>query len=283
LEGWRKLKEWRRTLKNGCRSVGQAAKGGGRDKEKHIKQAVRNYLHAARRMSGKLHDSEGRLQSEISLAGMSKYLQLKDFLKLLDKHIDLLERRVLKGEKIPHEEKIFSIFERYTEWINKGKLYPSVELGKKVLITTDGNGLIVDYQVMENLSDSESVDELIKRMSLKYEKISSWSFDKGFYSKGNKDKLSKVVENPVLPKRGRLSQKEREEETCKVFKKFRNGHSAIESNINELEHCGLDRCPDRGYHHFKRYIAIGVTACNLKKIGKELLIQDKQSQYKKAA
>ncbi len=25
-------------------------------------------------------------------------------------------------------------------------------------------------------------------------------------------------------------------------------------NINELEHRGLDRCPDRGFRHFERYI-----------------------------
>jgi hypothetical protein len=27
----------------------------------------------------------------------------------------------MEGEKIPHEEKVFSIFEGHTEWISKGK------------------------------------------------------------------------------------------------------------------------------------------------------------------
>ncbi len=35
--------------------------------------------------------------------------------------IDLIKRRVLQDEKIPHEDKIFSIFEPHTEWISKGK------------------------------------------------------------------------------------------------------------------------------------------------------------------
>jgi len=39
----------------------------------------------------------------------------------LNKHIDLVERRVLQGEKIPHEEKMFSIFEPDVEWLQKGK------------------------------------------------------------------------------------------------------------------------------------------------------------------
>ena len=52
---------------------------------------------------------------------------------------------------------------------------------------------------------------------------------------------------------------------------MKNKHSAIESNINELEHRGLDRCPDRGYLHYTTYIALGVCAYNLKKIGKKIL------------
>ncbi len=54
----------------------------------------------------------------------------------------------------------------------------------------------------------------------------------------------------------------------------------MESNINELEHKGLDRCPDRGFHGFKRYIGIGITAYNLHRIGKELLKQEVEKQKK---
>jgi IS5 family transposase len=69
---------------------------------------------------------------------------LDHYKKLIIKHIDLLDRRIIQGEKIPHEEKLFSIFEPYTERVNKGKRRPSVELGKKVSITTDQFHLIVD-------------------------------------------------------------------------------------------------------------------------------------------
>jgi hypothetical protein len=41
---------------------------------------------------------------------------------MLKKHIGLVEKRILKGENIPHDEKMFSIFETYTEWIKKGKV-----------------------------------------------------------------------------------------------------------------------------------------------------------------
>ncbi len=86
----------------------------------------------------------------------------------LDKFIDHLDRRILKGEKIPHEEKVFSIFEEYTEWIKKGKMHPNVELGKKAAITTDQFNLIVDYRVMEEQSDSEMVKPIAEDMTVKY-------------------------------------------------------------------------------------------------------------------
>jgi len=38
-----------------------------------------------------------------------------------------------------------------------------------------------------------------------------------------------------------------------------------------LEHRGLDRCPDKSYNSFKRYVGIAVAGYNLHKIGKELL------------
>ena len=97
----------------------------------------------------------------------------------------MLERRIIKGEKIPHNEKTFFICEQYTEWIIKEKMRPNVELGQKTTITTDQFNLIVDYQVMEHQSDSEIVPELTERLSCKYS-ISSWSFDKGFWHKNNK-------------------------------------------------------------------------------------------------
>ncbi|MCK5198075.1 MAG: ISNCY family transposase [Spirochaetales bacterium] len=282
LKGWRKYKQWRRLLKNGSRSVGMASKGGGKNKEVRVKRAVKEYLDGARRMSVKLHESKESLP-QITLKDIAMSIMLDNFLQLMDKHIDLLERRILKGEKIPHEEKIFSIFESYTEWITKGKLYPSVELGKKVLITTNQDNLIVDYLVMDHLSDSESVIVLCDRLTKKIKTIKSWSFDKGFYSKKNKEYLANVVENLIMPKRGKRNTTETEEETAKPFKVWRNKHSAVESNINELEHCGLDRCPDRGYENYQRYIALGVTAYNLRRIGKQLLIQDAAIKLKQSA
>ena len=78
-----------------------------------------------------------------------------------------------------------------------------------------------------------------------------------------------------MPKLGKRNKKEKLEEKSPSFKKYKNQHSTIESNINELEHRGLDRCPDRGMHHYTRYISLGICAYNLKKIGRHILEQER--------
>ena len=124
---------------------------------------------------------------------------------------------------------------------------------------------------MDDQQDRDVVVEIADAMLNKYKRISSMSFDKGHWRAENKALLELEIPNVVLPKLGKLNAKEKELENDKKFKHLKNKHSAIESNINELEHRGLDRCPDRSYFHYRTYIALGVCAYNLKKIGKKIL------------
>ena len=64
-----------------------------------------------------------------------------------------------------------------------------------------------------------------------------------------------------------------ERERAPRWLKLKDKHSEVESNINSLEQHGLDRCPDKGLHGYKRYAGLGVLAYNLHRIGKGLLEQ----------
>jgi hypothetical protein len=267
VKGWRKIHDWYRRMKNAMRAVGKVSSSGGRNKEDRIKEAVYYYLSMARELHNKLEKTELPIKDKMD-AGLSSGLFV--YLDYLARFIDQLDRRVLKGERIGHEEKVFSIFEEYTEWVTKGKLHPNVELGKKLSITTDQYHLIVDYRIMENQSDSEVVKPIVEDLTEKYN-IRSWSFDKGYWHKDNKALLEEHVERVVMPKKGKPNKQEKEEEDHRQFKLLRNKHSAVESNINELENRGLDRCPDRGYMHFKRYVGLAISAYNLRRIGQELI------------
>jgi len=93
-----------------------------------------------------------------------------------------------------------------------------------------------------------------KKKQYPAEKIKSHSFDKGFWSRDNLATPQQAdMEQVVLPKRGRHNKEDKERQGESWFKKLRNAHSAVESNINMLEHHGLYRCMDKGLHRFKRY------------------------------
>ncbi len=278
VKSWRKIKNWNYEMKGLMRELGKASSSGGKNKQNRLAAATKRYLRKANMLLKKLND-ELPLFPQNDIEDIALIITLEYFITLMEKHIDLVDRRLLKNEKIPHEEKLFSIFETYTEWVKKGKMNPNVELGKKLSITTDQYNLIVDYQLMYNEQDRDIVIGLADRLLSKY-KISSWSFDKGYWRKENKELLQLEVPKVVMPKLGRRNKTEEAEESSHSFKRLKNKHSAIESNINELEHRGLDRCSDRGLFHYKRYVSLGVCAYNLKKIGREILKQEKLRQEK---
>jgi hypothetical protein len=272
IAGWRKRKDWFRELKSLMRQLGKACSSGGKNKEKRMQEAAANYLQKSDLLWKKIQESLPELPV-LDASDLSTVIMLEYYHSLMKTHIDLVKRRLLKGESIPHEEKMFSIFETYTEWITKGKLRPNVELGKKVNITTDQYQLIVDYQTMDHKSDSDVVISLADRLTPVFN-IGSWSFDKGYWHPDNRALLEMVIPDVIMPKKGKCNQKESDKEHQKTFKTLRKKHSAVESNIHSLETRGLSRCPDRGKTHFTRYVAWAVCSYNLCCIGRKL-----QSEY----
>ncbi len=69
--------------------------------------------------------------------------EIEGFLSHARRQIEQVDRRLLKGETIPHEEKVFSIFEPHTRWISKGKAGCPVELGVPVCILEDEHGFVL--------------------------------------------------------------------------------------------------------------------------------------------
>ncbi len=192
---------------------------------------------------------------------------LETYITHAERQIDHIQRRVIDGEKIPHDEKVFSIFEPHTEWISKGKAGVPVELGLKICVLEDQYGFVLHHKVMEHLSDNEVAISIIKEALKRFPDLYSCSFDKGFHSPLNQEKLKELLEHVVLPKKGRRSQSEFNRENAEEFIKAKNAHSAVESCINALEVHGLDKCPDHGIDGFKLYTALAVVARNIQKLG----------------
>ena len=284
LTGWRKIKYIRKTIKGTFRATShQVFKG---KKEEQKKQSVKQYLLQARTLVDRCEDiiKNCSVATASATTTIALLTSLEHYKKYAVKFIDLTERRLIKDEVIPAAEKIYSIFEPHTEWISKGKLNRKVELGHLLLITTDQHQFIVDYKIMENEKDPVQIESLTHRIQQNFagRKIYSHSFDKGFSSKDNLQTLQQAnIEQVILPKKGKLNKEEKERESTKQFKQLRYAHSAIESNINMLEHHGLNRCADKGLHGYKRYAGLSVLAYNLHILGNCLIEQEKQKEEKR--
>jgi hypothetical protein len=242
--GWRKIEYWRKKLKKLMLKLSRATADKSKNRTERIKKATVEYLHTARSLSTKLNNVNQLNPLDLVESIMIK--QLEYFREMLDKHIDLVDRRLLNDEKIPHEEKIFSIFEPWVEWICKGKAHKPVELGKRTCIASDQWNFIVDWWVADHQQDNQLLLPVIDRIREHFKHLSQCSCDKGFYSKIDIQIMELFDIKAIIPKKGKRSLADIQRENDPDFIKAKRTHSAVESNINELEHRGLDRCPDKG-------------------------------------
>ncbi len=196
-----------------------------------------------------------------------KLMNIEYYLGHAVRQIDHVERRLLKGETIPQDEKVFSIFESHTRWISKGKAGTPVELGVPVCVLEDNHGFILHHEVMWQGSDVDYAQPMIRETQARFPELRWCSFDRGFHSPENRLVLDELLDHNVLPRKGYLSKAGRAREQDPVFVAMRRQHPAIESAINNLEHRGLDRVRAFGADGFARVVALSIVAFNIHRIG----------------
>lgn len=234
-----------------------------------IKDAHQEYIKLAQTYLDKAQATVNAIKdtATLKIPDLPLIASIADFVVHADRQIDQIRRRVLQGEKIPHEEKVFSLFEPHTEWIVKGKAGVPMELGLRVCILEDQYQFILHHRVMEKETDDKVAIPMIQETKARFPELNRCSFDKGFHSKENQEGLSEELDVVALPRKGKLSKQAREIEKSEEFINAHDKHSAVESAINALEVHGLDTCPDHGIYGFKRYTALAVVAKNLDRIG----------------
>lgn len=131
--------------------------------------------------------------------------------------------------------------------------------------------------VMENKTDDQVAVQITRETKERFPALKSCSYDKGFHSPQNQQDLRKELDFVVLPKKGKRNSEEQAHEASEQFGELRRKHSAVESAINALEYCGLDRCRDYGLEGFKRYVAMVIVARNIHRLG---CILQKQEQVR---
>jgi IS5 family transposase len=246
----------------------------------------RNYVDVCRGFVSRVEQTICILR-ELGLLSVTQDFRLgaiQEYIAHAERQIDQIVRRVVLDEKIPHKEKVFSIFEPHTEWISKGKAGVPQELGLRVCVLKDQYGFVLHHQVMQQQTDDKVAVEMVQGAKDRFGNLIGCSFDKGFYTPDNRAKLHGILDQVVLPKKGRLSAKDKESEQSEEFMESRRKHSAVESSINALENHGLDRCLDHGIDGFRRYVALSVLARNIQIMGHAIQQKEmKRHRRRKAA
>jgi IS5 family transposase len=272
IDGWRQAPYLLRKVKRLFRAVQKS-----REQEKEKKKTsasclaiTRSYIETAGPLFERARESckpYRRCCDPIIEAKVEQLLQFCDDGRTL---IDQIGRRCFKGETIPQEEKLFSLFERHTEWISKGKAGITQELGLRVAVVECSSGFVLHHRVMEQETDEEIAVPIIKDTKVRFKSLQACSFDKGFHSPENQERLAKLLAFCVLPRKGKLDSEQRNYESTGSFKALRRAHAAVESGINALENHGLDRVVDYGLDGFERYVALSVVARNIQLLGCKL-------------
>ncbi|MCF8129817.1 MAG: ISNCY family transposase [Deltaproteobacteria bacterium] len=198
---------------------------------------------------------------------------MKDFEELIplaEKVIDQTTRRILHDEKVPAQEKIFSIFEPHTDIIIKDRR--DEYYGHKVCLTGGASNFISDCLIVDgNPADSTLTCQMLDRHDEIYGRYPlNAALDGGFASKANLEAAkSRDIKNVCFAKKRGL----KEEDMCQsrwVYKRLRRFRAGIESGISWLKRSfGFWRCTWKSFRSFKSYVWSSIVAANLFTLAKQ--------------
>jgi IS5 family transposase len=196
---------------------------------------------------------------------------LEELLGQMYEVYNVARRKEIDGEKVPNEEKIFSIFEPHTDIIVKGGR--EVVFGHKVNLISGRSNLILHCDVLEgNPGDSRLYQSSTKAVIQNYETTPRDSVgDGGFASKENIEFAElQGITNVVFSKiRGSLQNIVTSDNMETRLKKWRSGIEAVISNFKR----GFDltRCIWKGLKHFSRKVLWSVIGYNIQVLSRLLI------------
>ena len=147
------------------------------------------------------------------------------------------DRRILRGEVIPPEDKIYSVFAPFTRWVREGEAGTPGEIGVPVSVVGDEQQLVLSRRIMWTESDVDLGPGMIEETQKNDPDLEGYSFDKGCWSPWGKAALEAVLKHP-----------------------------AEEAAINNLEQRKLDLMREKSKAGIAR-VALSILAGNVHRIG----------------
>ncbi len=199
----------------------------------------------------------------------------KHLVEVLQDQLEVFQRIIVQSKQVVSgnrriADRIVSHYDQDARPIKKGKLKAPTEFGYKTIIQENEDRLITGYNVYQGNPPDES---LFPKALEKHEQVCGrvpWGVatDRGFGSKANEDLcIEKGVKRISLPKKGRLSSRQKAIEKQSWFKRLQRWRAGGEATISVLKRkYGLGRSLSRGYQGTKTWVGNGIFAYNLRKL-----------------
>jgi len=279
--GWRQSKHLLKRIKRHLRTIAQISASKSPQVKAGLSSAYQKLLDCAALILERARAL--RKQAEIDGSSMEALMFSEDlghWIKLTGQVCDTANRRVILGEKVPNREKLFSLFETHTQLYCRGKAGTPNQFGRLVLVFEDSAGFISHYHLMDrDACDADVIVEQTRAVQKKHQgRIETASFDRGFYTADNEERLSQFIQEPCVPPRQPQQFAERLAQGSVEFHRLRQRHPGIESAIGALQSGnGLKRCRDHSEVGFERYLGLAILGRNIHMLGK-LLIAKRRAQ-----
>lgn len=213
-----------------------------------------------------------------SIASEVWKMELEKLLPLMLQVYDISHRKEIQGEKVPNDEKIFSIYELHTDIIVKGQR--DVLFGHKINIAGGRSNLILACDILKgNPNDSTLYQPMMNNIIEIYGIIPRDSTTDGsFACKENLDFSSgKGIVNTVFNKiKGSMQNVVSSLNMETRLKKWRSGIEAVISNLKRG--FDLNVCNWKGWEHFKSKVLWSVLAYNFRVLTQHVLQKMKVEQ-----
>jgi hypothetical protein len=275
LAGWRQHAHLWKQVKRASRAIERIAAKKGPNYQKRLQAAYRKLLKQSNRIVRRARELCDALDLPAATEeDVFAEHSLQAFIARTERVQETARRRVLEGEAVPNNEKLFSMFEPHTQLYKRGKAGEPVQFGRLVLLFEDGAGFITHHHLLPR--EQGDKDVVVEQTRIVQERLGGRirraSFDRGFHSPENQERLAEIVANVCLPKPGKKQAAQQESTASVTFREARQSHPGVESAIGALQAGnGLERCRDRTELGYERYLALGVLGRNLHTLGRLLI------------
>jgi transposase, IS5 family len=275
-EAGTKFRDRSRSVKRRVLEIAFASRDKSEKGQQKMKVAYGKLLEATSRVVGQAKQFSAEIAGKVKgqrIVLQKAKQQLDEMMPRVQQVMQQARERVLRGNTRA-SNKILSVFEPATEIIRKGKASKPTEFGKMVKIQEAENQIVTHCEVFDQRpSGSDLLTPSIEKHKELLGRVPDLATaDAGFFSAANEAEAKKLgVKRVAIPSRSTKSEKRKQEQKKRWFKKAQKWRTGCEGRISVLKRRhGLNRSRYKGVAGIKRWVGLGVIADNMINIGLHL-------------